>query len=158
MSTLAALGARLEATTVASAIAQSVLLTGSLSALHLVGFTLLMGAAILSNLRLVGVLLHQRPVLEVANPAGRAIAVGLAISVVSGLLLFSARASVAIVNSIFQVKMLLLIAAALFHFGVHLKVARQTGATSSLLRLTGTLGLVLWVGLALAGCAFILLE
>jgi hypothetical protein len=150
--------ARLEATTLANTIAQSVLLTGSLSAVHLVGFTLLMGAAVVSNLRLTGTLFPQRPVLEIAEPAARAIAMGLAISVASGLLLFSARASAAIVNSTFQLKMLLLLGAALFHFAVHLKVARQPASTPGLLRMIGTLGLVLWLGLALAGCAFILLE
>ena len=155
---LAPFFARLEATGIASTIAQSVLLTAGLSSLHLVGFTLLMGAAIVANLRLTGVLFSQRPVPEVTDPANRGIATGLGISVTTGLLLFSARASAASANSTFQLKMLLLIVAALFHFAVHRKIVRRPSSTPRLLQLTGALGLTLWVGVALAGCAFILLE
>jgi hypothetical protein len=149
---------RIETTAVASAISQSVALTGGLSAIHLVGFTLLMGSAIVSNLRLTGALFADRPLAEIAVPTGRAIAVGLTISVVSGLLLFSARASAAAANRTFQLKMLLLVAAALFHFAVHRPVAARAPSGTMVVRATGVVGLALWIALALAGCAFILLE
>jgi hypothetical protein len=54
--------------------------------------------------------------------------------------------------------MLLLVAAALFHFTWHRRVARRGAASVRLLQVTGALGLSLWVGLALAGSAFILFE
>lgn len=148
----------LQTTRTATTIAESLMLTAALSSIHLIGFTLLMGGVLVANLRLVGVLFGQRPVLEVTGPAGRGIVLGLVVSVGTGLLLFAARASVAIDNGIFQVKMLLLIAAAVFHFALQRKVTRRDPATPRLLLVTGALGLALWLGVALAGCAFILLE
>jgi hypothetical protein len=148
----------LETTHVARAVAESLLATASLSALHVIGFTVITGSALVANLRLLGVFLDQRPILEVTAPANRAIAVGLAVSIATGLLLFAARAASVSANGTFQVKMLLLVAAALFHFTVHRNVTQRVSATAPLVRATGVVGLMLWLGVAAAGCAFILLE
>ena len=155
---LAPFFARVEATAIATTIAQSLMLTAVLSSVHLVGFTLLMGSAVVSNLRLIGVLFPQRLVVEVTSPAGHGIALGLGISVTTGLLLFAGRASVASENGIFQLKMLLLVTAAVFQFGLQRKITRRASVTPRLLRVTGAVGLTLWFSVALAGCAFILLE
>jgi hypothetical protein len=73
------------------------------------------------------------------------------------------------VNWIFQLKMALLMAAVLFHVLVHRRVARtprhnhisgQSAMSWStpMQKATAVVGLLLWTGLALSGCAFILLE
>jgi hypothetical protein len=148
----------LQTTSVATTVRDSLLLTGALSAVHLLGFTLVTGGALVANLRLLGSLFPHRAVEEVTGPAARGIALGLAVSIGTGLLLFAPRALSASVNSTFRLKMLLLLAAAAFHFTMHRRVARRPGAAPALLRATGGIGLALWVGVALAGCAFILLE
>ena len=154
---MAALFVWLEGTRLAITVRDSLTLTGALSAVHVVGFTLTTGGALVANLNLLGVLFPERPPIEVTRPASRGIALGLTISALTGLLLFAPRATVASVNGIFQVKMLLLVAAVLFHTLVHQRVARV--ATSlSLRRGTVAVGLLLWTSLALAGCAYILLE
>ena len=94
----------------------------------------------------------------VSRPATRGILVGLAISLLTGVLLFATRATTASANGFFQAKMALLIAAAAFHLAIHRSVVRREGASVALRRLTAGIGLLLWTGLALAGCAFILLE
>ena len=66
--------------------------------------------------------------------------------------------SVASVNSIFQTKMALLVAAVVFHLTVHQRVARNESVGGFTRRAAAVAGLLLWTGLALAGCAFILLE
>lgn len=147
-----------ETTVLAIAIRESLRLTAGLSAAHLVGFTLVTGGALVANLRLLGVLLPGRPAAQITDPAARGIAVGLALSVTTGLLLFGPRASSAAANSTFQLKMGLLVAAAAFHFVVHRQVARHGTASTAVQRMTGAVGLALWTSLALAGCAFILLE
>ena len=147
----------LEGTRMAIAVRDSLMLTGALSAVHLVGFTLTTGGALVANLNLLGVLFPGRPPIEVTRPASRGIAVGLTISALTGLLLFAPRATVASVNGIFQTKMLLLVAAVLFHALVHQRVAVST-VSASARRGTGAIGLLLWTSLALAGCAYILLE
>ena len=148
----------IQATGVANTVKESVLLTGGLSAVHLLGFTLVTGGALVSNLRLLGALFPQYAVVEVSRPASRGIAVGLALSVTTGLLLFAPRATAASANATFQLKMLLLLGAATFHLTLHRGVAWQPSATLGLQRLIGGVGLALWLGLALAGCAYILLE
>jgi hypothetical protein len=153
-----ALLAWLQATSIAAAVRDSTPLTGTLSAVHLLGFTLVTGGAFVSNLRLLGIVLPERSVLDVSRPASRGIAVGLLVSIATGALLFAPRATVASANPIFQIKMLLLASAAAFHFAVHRTVARRPIATPVMLRAVGGVGFLLWAGLALAGCAFILLE
>jgi hypothetical protein len=81
---------------------------------------------------------------------------GLAISVTTGILLFSARAVSAAGSQTFRVKMLLLVVAASFHFLVYRHLGRS--GSSEFLRLKGALGLTLWFGVAFAGCAYILFE
>jgi hypothetical protein len=147
-----------EATRVAHAVRDSLVLTASLSAIHLLGFTLITGGALLTNLRFIGVLLAQQPLGEVIRPATRGIAIGLAISVTTGATLFSTRAIAAAENPIFQLKMSLLVAAVLFHFVFQRRLAAASGAEGGAVRASGVLGLTMWLGLALAGCAFILLE
>lgn len=148
----------IETSRLASTIGQSLLLTGLLSAVHLLGMTLVTGGAVVSGLRLMGVLLRDGPVSAVAAAAGRDITVGLAVSLTSGLLLFSPRASMAVDNSIFQLKMLLLAVAILFHVTHYRRLTKSNETDSFSIRLSGATALVLWIGVALAGSAYILLE
>jgi hypothetical protein len=159
----------LENTHVATAVRETLLLNAGLSAVHLIGFTLATGGAFVANLNLLGVLLPERPPIEVTRPASRGIALGVAISVLTGVFLFAPRATAAGVNWIFQLKMGLLLTATLFHLLVHVRVAATPrhdhmsgrGAVSwspFTQRMTALVGLTLWTGLALSGCAFILLE
>ena len=148
----------LQSTSVATAITDSMPLLAGLSAVHLVGFALLMGGALVSSLRMAGVFFADRPMIDITGGPNRGVAVGLGISVITGLLLFSTRASAAAENGVFQLKMGLLVAAAAFHFGLHRTVNRRSAVSPGLLRAVGLAGLALWIGVALAGCAFIFLE
>ena len=147
----------LEGTRVALTVRDSLMLTGALSAVHLVGFTLSTGGALVANLNLLGVLFPGRRAIDVTRPATRGIVLGVVVSVITGGLLFAPRASVASVNGIFQTKMLLLVAAVLFHASVHQRVARHDGSALAR-RATAIVGLLLWTGLAVSGASFILLE
>lgn len=133
---------------VASAVGSSPTITAVLSAFHALGFTFVMGGAIFANLGKLGVLFPTRPVHEVAGPGSRLIALGLVLSLPTGLLLFGPRALTAAHNSTFQLKLLLIVVATAVQFGLLRRASRAVGA----------LGLTLWVGLALTACAFILLE
>ena len=133
---------------VASAVGNSPTVTAVLSAFHALGFTFIMGGALFANLGKLGVLFPSRPVHEVAGPGSRLIALGLVLSLPTGLLLFGPRALVAAHNSTFQLKLLLIVVASAVQFGLLRRGTRAVGA----------LGLMLWAGLALTACAFILLE
>lgn len=148
----------IESTSVAQAVASSAAITAWLSALHVVGFTLVTSGALVAGLRTVGAVLRQRLAADVVRPASNVILIGLAISLPTGALLFSARAADVSTNGIFQLKMLLLAAAAVFHFTIVRRLAASTAAGGKSALAAGAIGLALWLGLALAACAFILLE
>lgn len=133
---------------VASAVGNSPTITAVLSAFHALGFTFIMGGALFANLGTLRLLFPSRPVREMAGPGSRLIALGLVLSVPTGLLLFGPRAVAAAHNSTFQLKLLLILAASAVQFGLLRRGTRAVGA----------LGLTLWIGLALTACAFILLE
>ena len=148
----------LESTTVAAAIRQSVPLTGLLSGLHLVGMTLIGSGAVVAGLRTTGIALKDFPLSDVTRITRRGIAIGVTISIVSCLLLFSPRASTAIVSGYFQVKMLLLAAALAFHFFNLRPIVGRRDGTTLVVRLCGAIGTALWFAVILAGCSYILLE
>jgi hypothetical protein len=133
---------------VASAVGNSPTITAVLSAFHALGFTCIMGGALFANLGRLGVLFPARPVRELTVPGTRLIALGLAISVPTGLALFGPRATAAGHNTFFGLKMLFLLLAAGVQFGLLRRETRAIGAAS----------LVLWFGLAAAALSFILLE
>jgi len=148
----------LQGSWLAHTIGESQMLTASLSAFHLVGFTLIMSSALVSGLRMLGFTLREVSAINVIRPATRALLVGLSISAVTGLLLFVPRAAGAAANDIFRLKLTLLLGALVMHFAVTRRVARGGGGDTGAQRATGAVGLALWVGVALAGLAFILLE
>ena len=148
----------LQSSWLARAVAESQMLTASLSALHLIGFTLVMGSAMVSNLRLVGVLFADQPAAEVTRPARRALLFGVCLSAVTGSLLFMPRAASAMTNDFFRVKIALLVVALLFLVTVQSRVARRASTAPGTARVAGATGLALWFGVALAASAFILIE
>lgn len=147
-----------QATGLARTIGESLLLTGFLSSVHLLGLTLVAGGAFVSSLRLLGMMLLDRPVSAITRAARRGIVVGLVVSASSGLLLFAPRALWAFENSFFRVKMLFLLVAVLFQFALYRTVTRHGDERPLRLRVTGLLQLTVWFGVVAAGCAFILLE
>jgi hypothetical protein len=148
----------LERIRIAKVIANSLPLTASLSAIHLIGFTLLMGGAVVSNLRLTGALLASQPLTAVRRPAERGMLVGLFISVTTGFLLFAPRASTASENTFFQLKMTALVAAFVCQFVLQRIIMSKASDSSAAAKAIGATALTLWLGLAIAACAFVLLE
>jgi hypothetical protein len=146
-----------QATPVASTISQSLTLNGLLSSMHLVGIALLVGGVLVSSLRLMGAVLMPWPADEVTRTARRAGAVGLSIAVATGALLVSPRIVNASESSYFQAKMVLVLSALLCHVTLYQRASTMTlqGRRSFGI---GALGLALWLGVVLAGAAFILLE
>jgi len=158
MSVFDSLAVWLESTHVAQVVGTSMWVVASLSAVHVVGYALVMGGALVGNLRLLGMIVPSVPVMDVVRPASRGIAWGLVISIVTGVLLVSWKAVAAIGNDIFRIKMLLLLLAALLHFAWQARVARNSGVDGAALKIAGAVGLLLWLGLAVAAAAYILFE
>jgi hypothetical protein len=148
---------QIEASSLATTIRDSTILTGGLSGLHLIGLTLLVGSALVSSAALAGFVASDQPIAELTRAARRASIVGLCLSVTTGLLLVSFRLSMSTANRAFQIKMLFIVVAALFQFLVSAPAARGRRAALSP-GLAGGIAFLLWFGVALCGCAFILFE
>jgi hypothetical protein len=147
----------IEKSTLAITIRDSTILTGGLSGLHLLGLTLLVGSVLVSSAVLAGLVVNDQPVAEITRAARRASIVGLCISMTTGLLLVSFRLTMSTASRAFQIKMLMLVAAAIFHFLVYVPAARGRRSIVSP-GIAGGVAFILWFGVVLGGCAFILLE
>lgn len=148
----------IESTAPARAIGESVMLTAGLSAVHAVGFTLVMSGAMVWNLNAAGLLLTRLPLKSVVRPAGWVLFVGLAISLSTGVLQLAPRASYTVPGSAFQLKMVLLVVAVAYQLTVKRLVPLEQEVRSGPTRIAGAIGALLWISLALAACWFILFE
>ena len=142
----------------ASAINETTYAVGALSSIHLLGLTLIVGSSIVVGLRSFGLLVPDRPLTDVMRPAGRALLLGLSISVVTGLLMFTPRAVSASENPVFRTKMLLVSAAILFQLTLFRFVARSNGSSPLWRRLSGALGIALWFAVGFYGVLFTVFE
>ncbi len=123
---------------------------------HILGFVVVVGAAVLFDLRLLGL----APRLSVGDLAGHLLSwsrAGLTLVVPSGLLMFAAHAAEMAGNPAFRLKLLLILAAGVnalvFHRGVYRRVdAWGCGPrTPAAAKAAGILSLVLWAGVLSCG-------
>lgn len=148
----------IESTGLAHAVGESPSATAWLSAGHAIGFTLVMSAGLMWNFHASGVLLAEASQRSIARPAFRLLISGLTISLVTGVALFAPRASYTGPNGVFQLKLGLLVAAAIYQLAVNVSVLRRPAASVNFPRAGGMLGALLWLALAITACWFILFE
>ena len=98
------------------------------------------------------------PTRSVARPAIRLLVAGLTISLLTGVALFAPRAPDVAMNAAFQLKIALLLVAAMYQLPLNAMVLRRPESSAAWLRWSGVLGLVLWLSLAATACWFILFE
>jgi hypothetical protein len=148
----------LESTELARTVGESLQITAWLSAIHVLGFTLVMSAGMIWSLYASGAVLRGTPRESVTRPAVRLLALGLSLSLVTGFALFAPRASSTAPNPVFQLKIALLLSAATYQFVLYAWALRNPNAPVSALRAGGILGTMLWASLAITACWFILFE
>ena len=122
---------------------------------HLVGLTVLLAAVLVLNLRLAGVALKESSLDWLARQLRPWTIGGLALVVLSGLLIFVATPSKYLASNPFRVKMVALAVAVLFHFGVLRGfVGPERGPRSRAVSLfVAVLSLTLWFAIGWAGRA-----
>lgn len=118
---------------------------------HIAAIAILFGSVMVLDLRLLG-LWRSIALADLARPLVTMAAIGLAIAIASGLLLFVTRADEYAALGIFRVKLALVTigtASALAH---HLRFGRTlTGASTGILRLAGITSLICWAVALLCG-------
>jgi len=97
----------LEGSGVGQAIRQSVWIYPTANVLHIIALVLFAGAVAIMDLRLLGAFSATRPA-DVIDPARRFAISALLLLAVSGLILFTAEASHVALNSVFQIKAVLI--------------------------------------------------
>ena len=120
---------------------------------HLFGLTLLLGTLTVVNLRLFGWGLGGYPLKLVAADALRWTFVGMAVTIVSGMLLFLSEAMKCYGSLPFFVKMGLLAAALLFTFTFHRHLTKADAPSPVLSKCAAAVSAMLWFGVGLAGRA-----
>ena len=122
--------------------------------IHILSFSLLVGAIAVVDVRLLGLLRHAalEPLLRSALPVAIA---GFCAAVASGTLLFVANAGELLANRAFVAKVALLMLAGLNAAAFHASVARQalrtTDAPGLAVRAAGAVSLALWASVIVAG-------
>jgi hypothetical protein len=146
----------LEGSAVAVAMRQWLWLYPVVEIVHIIGFVILVGAAAMFDLRLLG-FSRQLRVTDMARHLLRWARVSLLMVVPSGFLMFIAHATEMAENPAFRLKLLLIamagLNAALFHKGPFQSVTtwNQNVAIPAAAKVAAVLSLVLWVGVIACG-------
>lgn len=141
-------------TPLARAIAKSDhLVTAAVQSVHVVGFVLLLASLTLIDLRLLGLVLTQRPVSEISRDASRLMWLGVILTVSSGGLLFLTGPSHYYYNPAFDLKMILLLAALLVNVTALQRVMKHDAPPPLQAKIAAILSLILWFGVSWAGRA-----
>jgi hypothetical protein len=120
---------------------------------HLLGITLLLGAALVLNLRLLGAAMRRQSIAEIARAIAPLLWSGVALAVGSGLLLFVTEAVKCYYNAAFWYKMGLLSSAVVFQLLVRRRLEGAPPASAALVKGAAAISLALWFGVAVAGRA-----
>jgi hypothetical protein len=124
-----------------------------IATIHLMGLSVIGGAVLLVDLRLLGWGLRSQPVAQLSRDAERWLFRGLAVMIVTGILLFMCFATKYYYLTFFWVKMAALIAVVIFTVSVRRRVAMadETGVNARLRRAVALVSLSLWTTVALGG-------
>lgn len=91
---------------------------------HLFGLTLVLGTTVVFNVRLLGLGVRQISMPAITSQLWRLMVGGLLLSIATGILVFIPDPARYAANTAFKTKLLILLAAILFHFTVFRKVVR----------------------------------
>lgn len=146
----------LEATPVAFAMRRWLWLYPIVEIVHIAGFVVLVGAAAMFDLRLLG-LSKQLSIKRLGRHLLPWSAAGLLLVIPAGLLMFSAHAQEFVENEVFLLKLALIasagINAAVFHGGIYRSVAQWDESMSAppTAKAQAVLSLALWLGVISCG-------
>lgn len=136
------------------AIAKSDHLVGAAAQVfHVLGFVVLLAAVVLINLRLSGVALQGQSIPNVAREPLRLVWLGLALAVITGILMFVSAPLLYYANPAFVAKIWLLGAAVLLQVTLYRRVVASERPSRLLARSAVLLSILLWFGVGVTGRA-----
>ena len=124
-----------------------------IATIHLMGLSVIGGAVLLVDLRLLGLGLRRQPVAELAQDAERWLLGGLLVMISTGILLFMCFATKYYYLTFFWVKMAALFLVIIFTVSVRRRMAMadETRMDSARGKLVAVVSLSLWTTVALGG-------
>ena len=140
---------------VSQTINDSIWLFPAIEGVHLVALALLFGAILVLNLRLMGIMMPERPLPQLFTELQPWTLSSLIVILVSGALLFASEAVKAFHSTPFRIKIVLLIAAVVFHYTVswRLMLRDDRRLSSAVNKAAGATAIALWMGVGFAGRA-----
>ena len=149
--TLFALFQWFEATAPGRIVRESLWMFPILEAIHLVGLSILGGALLVVDLRLLGVGLKDSTIRDIDQQARPWLTLSVVLLLVTGVLLFLSEAVKCYYNTAFWVKIVTLPLAILFTYMVKERFARNALYTSAYSQWVGSADLLLWFIVAAGG-------
>ena len=127
----------------------------AIEGVHIVALALLFGAVIVLNLRLLGIMQRQRPAADLCRELEPWIFSSLVIILTTGVMLFFSEATRSFHSGPFRLKIVLLVSAIVFHYGVSKRIANREDAQPHPLvdKPAAVLGILLWISVGFAGRA-----
>jgi hypothetical protein len=123
--------------------------------IHITGFAFSIGTIAILDLRLLGLALPKQSPSRLLKDTAPWTLIGIAVMLMSGPIIFSSDPFMYLANGSFQFKMAALLAAIIFNYTIHRKVAMAdvppSGATSGLTKLVAVTSLLLWTSVVFAG-------
>jgi hypothetical protein len=147
----------LEQTSVGTAIRESLWLFPVIETVHIFGIILLVGGTSILDLRLMGMTFREEPVTKLAKRFLPWAWAGFLIQVTTGLLMFASEATKMYVNTAFQIKMLMILAAGVNAFVFHSLAYQSVGKWEKdpvaplSARIAGLVSILFWFGIVAAG-------
>ena len=142
----------IEASGVSTAIRESPWAFAVIESVHLLALSLMGGAVLLVDLRILGVGLTARPVRELAGETERWMTTALIVLIITGIGLFLSEAVKCFYSTPFWVKMTTLALATIFTYTLRRGVVRKTGTdVGTTTRLVAVVSMALWFTVGAAG-------
>ena len=126
--------------------------------IHIGGFAVGIGSIALVDFRMLDFGLRTEPSARIFKYTEPWTLIALALVLFSGGALFSSQPEVYLINLIFPYKMGALLAAILYNFTVHRKVAKMENPPPGLSKLVAGVSLLLWVSVVFGGLFVTFLE
>ena len=138
---------------VANAINDSEWLFPVIESVHITGLAVLVGTIAIVDFRLLGLVLQDRPVSQIAHYLRIWTWAGIGIMLTTGPLMLSAEPERGYGNPAFAFKMGCLLLALVTHFTIHRHAARAGPSATVSQKLAAGLSLLLWTGVIFGGRA-----
>lgn len=118
---------------------------------HIGGFAVGIGSIALVDFRMLNLGLRRETAAGILRYTELWTLIALVLVLFSGLMLFLSQTEIYLVNLIFPLKMYVLLAATIYNFTVHRKVATMDNPPPVLSKLVASVSLLLWVSVVFGG-------